>query len=89
MNNFLLIDKGITLRGTVDPVTNAPLTVLQKTNGATPGSFTAPDYQPIIIVGPGRCNNQTSTSTNLTSDAVAGTYSITLASTVGLSRENS
>src|SRR3954451_7840391 len=85
VNNFLLINKDITLRGTVDPVTNAPLTVLQKTNGATLGSYTAPDHQPIIIVGPGRYNNQTSTSTNLTSDAVAGTYSITLASTAGLS----
>src|SRR4051794_22865685 len=85
VNNFLLIDRGITLRGAVDPVTNAPLTVLQKTNGATPGSYTAPDYQPIIIVGPGRYNNQTGSSTNLISDAAAGTYSITLASTVGLS----
>ena len=54
VNNYLLIDKGITLRGTVDPVTNAPLTFLQKTNGATAGSYTAPDYQPIIIVGPTR-----------------------------------
>ena len=54
VNNYLLIDKGITLRGTVDPVTNAPLTFLQKTNGATAGSYTAPDYQPIIIVGPSR-----------------------------------
>ena len=86
VNNFLLINKDITLRGAVDPVTNAPLTVLQKTNGATPDSYTAPDYQPIIIVGPGRYNNQTGTSTNLTSDAVAGTYSVTLASTAGLSR---
>jgi hypothetical protein len=86
VNNYLLIDKGITLRGAVDPVTNAPLTFLQKTNGATPGSYTAPDYQPIIIVGPGRYGlNSTGTSTNLTSDAVAGTYSITLASTAGLS----
>jgi hypothetical protein len=85
VNNYLLIDKGITLRGAVDPVTNAPLTVLQKTNGATPGSYTAPDYNPIIIVGPNRFPNQTGTSTNLTSDAVADTYSITLASTAGLS----
>ena len=84
VNNYLLIDKGITLRGTVDPVTNAPLTFLQKTNGATAGSDTATDYQPIIIVGPTRWP-QIGTSTNLTSDAVAGTYSITLASTAGLS----
>ena len=84
VNNYLLIDKGITLRGAVDPVTNAPLTFLQKTNGATAGSYTAPDYQPIIIVGPNRYP-QIGTSTNLTSDAVAGTYSITLASTAGLS----
>jgi hypothetical protein len=84
VNNYLLIDKGITLRGTVDPVTNAPLTFLQKTNGATAGSYTATDYQPIIIVGPTRWP-QIGTSTNLTSDAVAGTYSITLASTAGLS----
>ena len=84
VNNFLLINKDITLRGTVDPVTNAPLTFLQKTNGATAGSYTAADYQPIIIVGPTRWP-QTDTSTNLTSDAVAGTYSITLASTAGLS----
>src|SRR3954447_5678214 len=85
VNNFLLVDKGITLRGAVDPVTNAPLTVLQKKNGAISGSYTAPDYQPIIIVGPSRYNNQTGSSTNLTSDAAAGTYSITLASTAGLS----
>ena len=84
MNNYLLINKDITLRGTVDPVTNAPLTFLQKTNGATAGSDTAADYQPIIIVGPSRYP-QIGTSTNLTSDAVAGTYSITLASTAGLS----
>src|SRR2546423_198233 len=84
VNNYLLIDKGITLRGAVDPVTNASLTFLQKTNGATAGSDTAPDYQPIIIVGPNRYP-QTGTSTNLTSDAVAGTNSITLASTAGLS----
>jgi hypothetical protein len=86
VNDFLLIDKGITLRGAVDPVTNAPLTFLQKTNGATAGSYTAPDYQPIIVVGPNRyAAAQIGTSTNLTSDAVAGTYSITLASTAGLS----
>ena len=84
VNNYLLINKGITLRGTVDPVTNAPLTFLQKTNGATAGSYTATDYQPIIIVGPSRYP-QIGTSTNLTSDAVAGTYSVTLASTAGLS----
>ena len=85
VNNYLLIDKGITLRGTVDPVTNAPLTFLQKTNGATAGSYTATDYQPIIIVGPSRWPLETGTSKNLTSDAVAGTYSVTLASTAGLS----
>ena len=83
VNNFLLINKDITLRGTVDPVTNAPLTFLQKTNGATAGSYTAADYQPIIIVGTTGWPQFRFSSWNFTSDAVAGTYSITLASTAG------
>jgi hypothetical protein len=58
VNNYLLINKGITLRGA-----GPGSTILQKTNGARPrtspsqpvdpGSYTY-DAQPVIIIGPNR-----------------------------------
>ncbi|MGH9641444.1 MAG: hypothetical protein ACRD3Q_03380, partial [Terriglobales bacterium] len=80
--NFLLIDKGITLRGA-----GPGQTTLQKTDGAKPGvEATGPQPSPIVILGPGRwasSNNGFGSSTNLTADAVNGAYSVTVESTTG------
>jgi len=83
VNNYLLIKKGITLRGTVD-ANGRPTTILQKTNGAVPGSYQPVDAQPIIIVGPNRWPSISTQSKNLTANAVAGTKTITVANTTGL-----
>jgi hypothetical protein len=80
--NFLLIDKGITLRGA-----GPAQTTLQKTDGARPGdAATGPKPSPIVILGPSRWasgNNGFAGSTNLTVDTVKGAYSITVASAAG------
>jgi len=79
--NFLLIDKGITLRGA-----GPGRTTLQKTDGARPGvAATGPKPSPIVILGPMRwaVNGGFASSTNLTADAVKGAYSITVASPTG------
>jgi hypothetical protein len=78
--NYVLLNKGITLRGA-----GAGVTTLQRTNGArlesdVPGS----NPSPIIIAGPQRYNNN-DTSTALTADAVQGTNSVQVASTQGFS----
>ena len=49
LNNLVTINKGITLRGA-----GSLATTLQKTNGAVPGSDTAPDTRPIVVLGPTR-----------------------------------
>jgi hypothetical protein len=79
VNNYILIKKSITLRGA-----GAAATTLQKTNGATPGSYTPPDSQPIIIIGRQRWTGpDAATAQNLTSDAVKGTFSVTVANGSG------
>ena len=79
--NFVLINKGVTLRGA-----GPGQTTLQKTDGATPGSYIpGPNPSPIVIVGPARWANGGGTSTNLTSDGVKGANSVTVASSVGFS----
>lgn len=78
---FLLIDKGITLRGA-----GPGQTTLHKTDGAKPGvEATGPKPSPIAILGPMRwaTNGGFAKSTNLTADAVKGAYSITVASANG------
>jgi hypothetical protein len=94
-NNYILVNKPVTLRGA-----GAGATILMKTNGAQPRTSTvvsgtngilAPvdpgsysyDAQPIIIAGPQRWPSRGS-SINLTADGVRGAYSVTLASTSGL-----
>jgi len=81
---FLLINKGITLRGA-----GPGQTTLQKTDGAKPGQeATGANPSPLIIVGPARWANNSHGvlgSTNLTADAVKGAYSVTVASTANLS----
>ena len=80
--NFLLIDKGITLRGA-----GPGQTTLQKTDGAKPGvAATGPKPSPIVILGPSRWANSNggfASSTNLTVDAEKGANSITVASATG------
>jgi hypothetical protein len=76
---FVLVNKGITLRGA-----GPGQTTLQKTNGAKPGQYTPGPYPaPIIIVGAARWDNGQGSSTNLTVDAVKGAYSVTVSSTAG------
>jgi hypothetical protein len=78
--NFLLIDKGITLRGA-----GPGQTTLQKTDGAKPGvAATGPKPSPVVILGPMRWNGGYAGSTDLTADAVKGGYSITVTSAAGL-----
>src|SRR5262249_48219448 len=78
--NFVLINKEITLRGAGPGVTT-----LQRTNGATLGSYKPGSKpSPMIIVGPMRWNNDT-TATALTTDAIPGTSSVQVANTAGFS----
>lgn len=80
--NYLLIDRGITLRGE-----GPGRTILQKTDGAKPGvEATGPKPAPVVILGPARWASGSgfAGSTDLTADAVKGAYSITVASAAGL-----
>jgi len=77
---YVMLNKGITLRGA-----GAGVTTLQRTDGARLGSYQPGSKpSPVIIVGPMRWNNNT-TATALTADAVAGTNSVKVASTAGFS----
>jgi hypothetical protein len=87
ISNFLLINKGITLRGA-----GPGQTTLAKTNGAKPFPRPAVSAKPspLIIVGPSIFSNSSdgssaAESTNLTTDAVKGSYTVTVASATGLS----
>ena len=74
VNDFVLLDKGITLRGA-----GAGATLLQKTNGAHINDFNAPDFQPIAVVGPNRFPRFDDTSSqNLAADGSKGAYSVTV-----------
>ncbi len=78
--NYVLVDKGITLRGA-----GPHITILQRTNGARPGSYIPGSTpSPIIIVGPQRWNNG-KTATALTADAAAGASSVRVTSAAGFS----
>ena len=71
-NNFLLISRGITLRGA-----GATSTTLQRTNGATPHNPTAQVTDPVVIIGPNRWPSpDDSTSQTLTADGAKGAYSV-------------
>ncbi len=78
--NFVLLNKGVTLRGA-----GPGATTLQRTNGAQLGSY-APgsNPSPLILVGPQRFNN-TETATALAADVAHGATSVTVASTAGFS----
>jgi hypothetical protein len=75
----LAIKKGITLRGM-----GPGLTTLQKTNGAVPGSSSAGDARPVVVIGPQRWTSVDETTMRLlTADAVKGAFSVTVASATG------
>ena len=84
--NFLLINKGITLRGA-----GPGRTTLAKTNGAKPfQAAVSANPSPLIIIGPSRYSTTTDTSgvvasANLTADAEKGAHTITVTSAAGLS----
>ncbi len=79
--HFILIDKGITLRGA-----GPGRTTLQKTDGAKPGQEpVGPEPSPIVIIGPGRWQREVPSSQTLTADLVAdavkGANSVVVGST--------
>jgi len=88
VNNYLLIQSAITLRGA-----GANVTVLRKTNGARarhsptqpvdPGSYSY-DPQPIVVIGPQRWPKVDTASKALTADGAKGAMSVTVANTGGL-----
>ena len=84
--NFLLINKGITLRGA-----GPGRTTLAKTNGAKPfQSDVSANPSPLIIVGPSRYSTTSDASgvvgsTALTADGAKGTHSVTVTSAAGFS----
>jgi hypothetical protein len=79
INNYILINKGITLRGAGPGQTR-----LVKTNGAKPFEYRPDNQQPIIIVGPQRWPKvNDATSVNLSADAVKGTNFVTVANAAG------
>lgn len=78
--NFVLVDRGITLRGA-----GPGNTILQRTGGAVLNKESAgSNPSPIIIVGPMRWNNNF-VSSNLTADVAAGATSVSVQSTAGFS----
>ena len=78
--SYVLLNKGVTLRGA-----GAGHTILQRTNGAKLGSYVpGSNPSPIIIVGNQRWNNSPSAGTALTADAAQGSHSVQVASAAGL-----
>jgi hypothetical protein len=74
VNDYILIDKDITLRGEGPGVT-----ILEKTDGAIPDQEYPSTSEPVIIVGPGRWPGpDESTSQNLTADGDKGDMSVTV-----------
>ncbi len=79
--SFVLLDRGVTLRGA-----GAGITILQRTTGAhlEPGQAYGSSPSPIIIIGPARyglnwnTDGNVGTSINLAADAAASSTSITL-----------
>ena len=72
-NDIIFLSKGVTLRG-AGPTS----TILQRTNGAKPGSYMPGVSRPVIIVGPARWGSGGS-AVNLATNGVKGTTSVQLA----------
>ena len=86
-SRYLLVNKGITVRGA-----GPGQTVLEKPNGAKPNRHEASKKPfPLVIVGPSRFSNTRSSSgvaasTDLAEDAKKGAYSVRVTDTAGLSK---
>ncbi|HZJ52897.1 MAG TPA: glycosyl hydrolase family 28-related protein [Myxococcaceae bacterium] len=81
--HFILINKGITLRGA-----GPGRTTLQKTDGAKPGQeATGPEPSPLVIIGPVRYDkgepHPDPLTADLTADAVKGSSSVAVGSSAG------
>ena len=82
VNNYVLVNKGITLRGD-----RQGQTVLQKTNGARRFADRAADAQPIIVVGPNRWPKiDNATAVALAADATKGSMSVVVDDASGFKR---
>lgn len=82
VNNFVLINRGITLRGAGPGVTT-----LTKTNGAKRFVDRVEDAQPIIVVGSARWPKiDEDSSVDLAADAVQGAMSVTVSDPRGFSK---
>ncbi len=72
-DDILYVNKGITLRGA-----GSSATLLQRTNGATPGTYIPGVAKPVIIVGPSRWASG-GTSYNLAANGAKGAMAVQLA----------
>jgi hypothetical protein len=78
--HYVLLNRGITLRGA-----GAGVTTLQRTNGAQLGTYVpGSNPSPMIIVGPQRYGSA-EVATTLTADGAQAAYSVQVASTAGFS----
>ncbi len=77
-SGFLILTKGITLRGAGPGVTT-----LRRTNGATPQSYTPEVADPVVIIGPQRWPKAGGPTVNLTVDGARGATSVTVSSGSG------
>jgi hypothetical protein len=74
VNDYLLINKNISLRGA-----GAGLTILRKTNGAFLNEYHVDEYEPIVVIGPNRWPHPNSaTSQDFTVDGEKGSTSVTV-----------
>jgi hypothetical protein len=79
--NYVLVNKGITLRGA-----GPGGTILQRANGAKLNSYNpGSNPSPMIIVGPQRWGTTAGVTTTVRADATAGSSSVDVASAAGFS----
>lgn len=78
-NNYILLNKGITVRGA-----GPGRTILLKTNGAKPMEYQPVDASPIFVIGPTRWPSvDSTTSVNLTANAAKGGTTVTVGNATG------
>ncbi len=74
----------ITIRGCGAPITGSG-TLIKKTDGVTLGVDSAPNQEPVLLIGSGYFDDwDSTTSTNLSADGVKGSTTVTVASASGL-----
>lgn len=79
LTGFVLLSKGVTLRGR-----GAGVTILEKTDGATAGVLTSIDENAIVYGGPHRFPHWVNPGRDLTADATQGATSVSVADASGL-----